>query len=147
MPAIEQLTRIEPVHLARLQAHGLFTTGLLLERTETPTRRQTLADETDASPADVAEWRDEALLLNLAFFGPMEHELLAQIGVTGVAALASATPIRRRISADDDGITGLSRTARMAMIMPMAPNRLPRREVSGLLRPPRLRMNRMLAMM
>ena len=41
MPAIEQLTRIEPVHLARLQAHGLFTTGLLLERTETPTRRQT----------------------------------------------------------------------------------------------------------
>ena len=89
MPAIEQLTRIEPVHLARLQAHGLFTTGLLLERTETPTRRQTLADQTDASPADVAEWRDEALLLNLAFFGPMEHELLAQIGVTGVAALAA----------------------------------------------------------
>ena len=57
MPAIEQLTRIEPVHLARLQAHGLFTTGLLLERTETPTRRQTLADQTDASPADVAEWQ------------------------------------------------------------------------------------------
>ena len=89
MPAIEQLTRIEPVHLARLQAHGLFTTGLLLERTETPTRRQTLADQTDASPADVAEWRDEALLLNLAFFGPTEHELLAQSGITGVTALAA----------------------------------------------------------
>ena len=77
--------------LARLQAHGLFTTGLLLERTETPTRRQTLADQTDASPADVAEWRDEALLLNLAFFGPTEHELLAQIGITGVAALAATS--------------------------------------------------------
>lgn len=89
MPAIEQLTRIEPVHLARLQAHGLFTTGLLLERTETSTRRQTLADQTDASLADVDEWRDEALLLNLAFFGPTEHELLAQIGIDGVKRLAA----------------------------------------------------------
>ena len=81
MPAITELTRIEPVHLARLEAQGIFTTGLLLERTETPTRRQTLADQTDASTADVAEWRDEALLLNLAFLGPAEHELLAQAGL------------------------------------------------------------------
>ena len=78
MPAITEMTRIEPVHLARLEVQGIFTTGLLLERTETPTRRQTLADQTDASTADVAEWRDEALLLNLAFFGHAEHELLAQ---------------------------------------------------------------------
>ena len=90
MPAIGELTRIEPVHLARLEAHGIFTTGLLLERTETPTRRQTLADQTDATTADVAEWRDEALLLNLAFFGPAEHELLAQAGYGGVEALAAA---------------------------------------------------------
>ena len=90
MPAIRQLTRIEPVHLARIEAHGLFTTGLLLERTETPTRRQTLADQTDATTADVAEWRDEALLLNLAFLGPAEHELLAQAGFGGIEALAAA---------------------------------------------------------
>ena len=31
MPAIGELTRIEPVHLARLEAQGIFTTGLLLE--------------------------------------------------------------------------------------------------------------------
>lgn len=90
MPAITELTRIEPVHLARLEAQGIFTTGLLLERTETPTRRQTLADQTDASTADVAEWRDEALLLNLAFLGPAEHELLAQAGYGGVETLAAA---------------------------------------------------------
>jgi Domain of unknown function (DUF4332) len=90
MPAITQLTRIEPVHLARLEAQGIFTTGLLLERTETPTRRQTLADQTDASTADVSEWRDEALLLNLAFLGPAEHELLAQAGYGGVETLAAA---------------------------------------------------------
>ncbi|MFM8177512.1 MAG: DUF4332 domain-containing protein, partial [Candidatus Limnocylindrus sp.] len=80
MPSIEELTRIEPVHLARLEAQGIFTTGLLLERSETPTRRQTLADQTDASLADVDEWRDEALLLNLAFFGRQEHQLLAVAG-------------------------------------------------------------------
>ena len=32
----------------------------------------------------------EALLLNLAFFGPAEHELLAQAGFGGVEALAAA---------------------------------------------------------
>ena len=32
MPSIDELTRIEPVHLARLEAQGIFTTGLLLER-------------------------------------------------------------------------------------------------------------------
>jgi len=91
MPAITEMTRIEPVHLARLEVQGIFTTGLLLERTETPTRRQTLADQTDASTADVAEWRDEALLLNLAFFGRAEHELLAQAGYGGVAAIATSS--------------------------------------------------------
>ena len=90
MPAIVQLTRIEPVHLARLEAQGIFTTGLLLERSETPTRRQTLADQTDSSLADVGEWRDEALLLNLAFFGPAEHQLLAAAGYTGIQVLAES---------------------------------------------------------
>lgn len=90
MPAIGELTRIEPVHLARLEAQGIFTTGLLLERSETPTRRQTLADQTDATLADVDEWRDEALLLNLAFFGRPEHELLAAAGISGIRALAES---------------------------------------------------------
>ena len=88
MPAITLLTRIEPVHLARLEAHGIFTTGLLLERTETATRRQSLADQLDATTADVDEWRDEALLLNIAFLGPDEQELLARAGILGVKQLA-----------------------------------------------------------
>ena len=41
-------------------------------------------------------------------------------------------------------VAGVASTARA---MPMMPNRLPRREVSGLDRPPRLRMNRMVAPM
>lgn len=84
MPPITELTRIEPAHLARLEAQGIFTTGLLLEVSETPTRRQYLADQVDATPNDVLEWRDEALLLNLAGFGPAEHELLLQAGIEGV---------------------------------------------------------------
>jgi hypothetical protein len=84
MPPIDELTRIEPNHLARLQRQGTFTTGLLLERSETPTRRQYLADQVDATPNDVLEWRDEALMLNLASFGPEDHQLLIQAGIEGL---------------------------------------------------------------
>ena len=70
MPPIDELTRIEPAHLDRLDHQGIFTTGLLLERSETPTRRQTLADQVAADTTDVLMWRDEALMLNLAGFGP-----------------------------------------------------------------------------
>ena len=81
MPPITELTRIEPVHLERLSHQGTFTTGLLLERSETVTRRQYLADQVDATPNDVLTWRDEALMLNLASFGPDDHQLLIQAGI------------------------------------------------------------------
>ena len=84
MPPITELTRIEPAHLDRLDHQGIFTTGLLLEVSETPTRRQTLADQVDASTNDVLTWRDEALMLNLASFGSAEHQLLMQAGIEGL---------------------------------------------------------------
>jgi hypothetical protein len=84
VPPITELTRIEPVHLDRLEHQGVFTTGLLLEVSETSTRRQTLADQIDASTNDVLAWRDEALMLNLASFGSAEHVLLAQAGIQGL---------------------------------------------------------------
>ena len=87
MPPITELTRIEPVHLDRLDRQGVFTTGILLEVSETPTRRQTLADQVDASTNDVLTWRDEALMLNFAGFGPSEHLLLRQAGFEGLRAI------------------------------------------------------------
>lgn len=84
MPPIEELTRIEPYHLDRLGRQGVFTTGILLEVSETPTRRQNLADQVDASPNDVLRWRDEALMLNLAGFGETEHQLFIQAGIEGL---------------------------------------------------------------
>ena len=84
MPPIEELIRIEPIYLDRLQRQGIFTTGLLLEVTETPTRRQYLADQLDASTNDVLDWRDEAQMLNFAGFGPSEHRLLSQSGFEGL---------------------------------------------------------------
>jgi hypothetical protein len=84
MPPISELTRIEPVHLDRLERQGTFTTGLLLERSETPTRRQLLADQVAADTNDVLMWRDEALMLNLASFGPDEHQLFIQAGIEGL---------------------------------------------------------------
>jgi hypothetical protein len=84
MPPITELTRIEPNHLDRLEKQGTFTTGLLLERSETPTRRQYLADQVDATTNDVLDWRDEALMLNLASFGPGDHLLLIQAEIEGL---------------------------------------------------------------
>ena len=87
MPPIDQLQRLPLIHLARLQKQGIFTTGLLLEVSETTTRRQYLADQIEATTNDVNEWRDEALLLNLASFGPDEQELFNQAGITGLSQL------------------------------------------------------------
>jgi hypothetical protein len=84
VPPITELTRIEPVHLERLERQGVFTTGILLEVSETPTRRPYLADQVDASTNEVLTWRDEALMLNLAGFGETEHQLLIQAGIEGV---------------------------------------------------------------
>jgi len=87
MPPIFELTRIEPAHIERLDRQGIFTTGLLLEVSETPTRRQTLADQVAADTTDVLMWRDEALMLNLASFGPEEHQLMIQAGIEGLRAI------------------------------------------------------------
>jgi hypothetical protein len=84
VPPITELTRIEPAHIGRLEKQGIFTTGLLLEVSETPTRRQYLADHVDASTNDIAVWRDEALMLNLAAFGATEHRLMIQAGIEGL---------------------------------------------------------------
>jgi hypothetical protein len=87
VPPITELTRIEPVHLDRLDHQGVFTTGILLEVSETATRRQNLADQVAATTNDVLEWRDEALMLNLAGFGPAEHDLLMQSGIEGLRGI------------------------------------------------------------
>jgi hypothetical protein len=84
VPPIYELTRIEPAHLERLDHQGIFTTGLLLEVSETATRRQTLADQVAADTTDVLMWRDEALMLNLAGFGPPEHQLMIQARIEGL---------------------------------------------------------------
>jgi hypothetical protein len=87
VPPIAELTRIEPIHLQRLSLQGIFTTGLLLEVSETVTRRQTLADQVQATTNDVLAWRDEALMLNLAGFGSAEHDLFRYAGFEGLGAL------------------------------------------------------------
>jgi hypothetical protein len=89
VPPIEQLQRVPQLLLERLERQGLFTTGLLLEVSETRTRRETLADQVKATTNDVLMWRDEALMLNLASFGPDEHQLLIQAGIEGLRDILS----------------------------------------------------------
>jgi hypothetical protein len=99
VPPITELTRIEPVHLARLEKQGVFTSGILLEVSETPTRRQSLADHVGATTNDVGRWRDEALMLNLAGFGPREHQLFIQAGIEGLRDVLAVEldPFRERL--------------------------------------------------
>jgi hypothetical protein len=87
MPPIEHLQTVPLYHLDALERQGVFTTGLLLEVSETPTRRQYLADQIGATTNDVNTWRDEALLLNLANFGTAEQELFTQAGIVGLSDL------------------------------------------------------------
>ena len=87
MPPIEQLQRVPQLLLERLERQGVFTTGLLLEVSETRTRRQTLADQIQVTTNDVNDWRDEALLLNLAGFGLEEQRMFTQAGIVGLADL------------------------------------------------------------
>jgi hypothetical protein len=87
VPPIEQLQRPPAIYLDKLLKQGVFTTGLLLEVSETPTRRQYLADQIGATTNDVNEWRDEALLLNLASFGPNEQMMFTVAGIHGLSDL------------------------------------------------------------
>jgi uncharacterized protein DUF4332 len=87
MPPLEHLQRVPLYHLDALERQGIFTTGLLLEVSETPTRRQYLADQINAEITDVNDWRDEALLLNLANFGLDEQALFTQAGILGLSDL------------------------------------------------------------
>lgn len=87
MPPIENLQRVPLYHLDALERQGIFTTGLLLEVSETPTRRQYLADQISATVNEVNDWRDEALLLNLANFGSAEQRLFTQAGIVGLSDL------------------------------------------------------------
>jgi hypothetical protein len=97
MPPTENLQRVPQLALDRLLHQGLFTTGLFLEVSETPTRRTYLADQIGVSINEINDWRDEALLLNLADFGPDEQRILTQAGIIGLGDLLACEPESFRV--------------------------------------------------
>jgi hypothetical protein len=52
----------------------------------------TLADQVGVSINDINDWRDEALLLNLANFGSREQRILTQARVIGLSDLLDLSP-------------------------------------------------------
>ena len=121
MPPIEQLQRVPLLLLQRLERQGVFTTGLLLEVSETRTRRQTLADQIGVTTNDVNDWRDEALLLNLASFGTDEQRMFTQAGIVGLRQLLALD--RDTLGARNDRLGGdlgpqLDRAARTLGMAP-----------------------------
>jgi len=92
MPPTENLQRVPTLLLERLEHQGVFTTGLFLEVSETRTRRAYLADQIGVTTNEIDEWRDEALLLNLANFGPTERSIFLQAGIVGLNDLLDLDP-------------------------------------------------------
>ncbi|MFV2064523.1 MAG: DUF4332 domain-containing protein [Chloroflexota bacterium] len=92
MPPTENLQRVPELLLERLERQGIFTTGLFLEVSETPTRRIYLADQIGVTTNEINEWRDEALLLNLANFGSTEQRIFTQAGIVGLKGLLADEP-------------------------------------------------------
>ncbi len=101
MPPTETMQRVPELLLGRLKGQGLFTTGLFLEVSETPTRRVYLADQIGVTTNEINDWRDEALLLNLANFGPLEQRIFTQADIVGLRDLLDLDPgdFRERIGA------------------------------------------------
>jgi len=91
MPPTESLQRVPQVALDRLLHQGVFTTGLFLEVSETRTRRIYLADQIGVDTNDIEAWRDEALLLNLAEFGPQQQAILTQAEIIGLSDVLECT--------------------------------------------------------
>ena len=91
MPPTESLQRVPQVALDRLLHQGVFTTGLFLEVSETRTRRIYLADQIGVDTNDIEAWRDEALLLNLADFGPEQQVILTQAQIIGLSDVLACT--------------------------------------------------------
>jgi hypothetical protein len=92
MPPTESLQRVPQVALDRLLHQGVFTTGLFLEVSETRTRRIYLADQIGVDTNDIEAWRDEALLLNLADFGPEQQAILTQAEIIGLSDVLACSP-------------------------------------------------------
>jgi len=92
MPPIENLQRVPQLALSRLERQGIFTTGLFLEVSETRTRRMYLADQVGVATNDIDEWRDEALLLNLANLGAEQQRILTQARIVGLSDLLALSP-------------------------------------------------------
>ena len=84
MPPIGELTRIEQVHLDRLEHQGIFTTASCSRSARRRPAARPLPIRSAPTTNDVLTWRDEAQMLNLASFGPEDHQLLMQAGIEGL---------------------------------------------------------------
>ena len=94
MPPIDELTRIEPstsTARAKGDLHDRPVAGGFGDPDPPAVPWPTRSAPTTT---DVLTWRDEALMLNLAGFGPDEHQLMIQAGSKGSATSSISTSTR-----------------------------------------------------
>ena len=85
MPPIEQLQRVPVLLLERLERQGSLHDRPAAGGLRDPDATRVPRRPDRRSPTnDIDDWRDEALLLNLAAFGPTEQRILTQAGIIGI---------------------------------------------------------------
>lgn len=91
---IVQIEGIGPVYAEKLEAAGVKTTLMLLQRASTPAGRKKLAEETDIPEKHILKWANHADLMRVKGIGGQYAELLEASGVDTIKEL------RHRVAAN-----------------------------------------------
>jgi predicted flap endonuclease-1-like 5' DNA nuclease len=92
MANIEQVEGIGKTYAKKLQDAGVFTTGALLTRGDTPQGRKELAQATGIDNGLILEWVNHVDLYRIDGVGEEYSDLLEEAGVDTVVELATRNP-------------------------------------------------------
>ena len=92
VPTLANMEGVSEETLERLAQAGVTTPPALLGRTATADGIQTLAHETNLSPADLMALREAARLVDLEGLGADHYNALRRLGITRIEDLAQSDP-------------------------------------------------------
>ena len=92
MTSLIKIEGIGEIYAIKLKMIGISTTETLLERGQTPQRRQEIADKSSITKTLILEWVNLADLFRIKGVGEEYSDLLEEAGVDTVVELAQRNP-------------------------------------------------------
>ena len=92
MTSLIKIEGIGEKYAIKLKMIGISTTEILLERGQTPQRRQEIADKSSITKTLILEWVNLADLFRIKGVGEEYSDLLEEAGVDTVVELAQRNP-------------------------------------------------------